>query len=153
MCSAIKVRILGTLKQTIQYARLVQSLIVYQSYITGERKPMLYIKQIKTPDIAKAIGMSVRNIRRYEYGELKMKFIKGAYSKKKIEEVFNNAKIGLLVETFADPKINETLLTQYKCQKPDTITNAINELERLAKVGKLIGSWYFNEDFKKEMVK
>ncbi len=114
---------------------------------------MLKLKQIKTPDLAKAIGMSVRNIRRYEYGEMKIKFIKGAHSKAKREAVFYSAKVGLLVETIADPKINETLLTQYKCQKPDGKTNPMSELERLSKVGEVIGSWYFNEDFKKEMVK
>ena len=105
------------------------------------------------PDLAKAIGMSVRNLRRYEHSEIPIKFIKGKQSKAKTEAVFYNAKVGLLIETLSDPKINEILFAKYNCAKTDTKNTSMQELERLVKVGKLIGTWYFNDNFKREMVK
>ena len=111
------------------------------------------LKVIKTPDLARAVNMSIRNMRRYESGEMNFKFIQGAGQTKKHEEFFHDAKLGLLVETLADPKINETLLEKFECAKTHAITNSFDELQRLAKVGELIGSWYFNDDFKTQMVK
>ena len=115
---------------------------------------MPYLKQIKTvPNLSDAMGMSARNLRRYKNGELKIKFIKGVYSQAKVDEVFYNAKVGLLIETLSAPKINEMLFIKFDCQKRSIVTAKIQELERLDKIGRFIGSWYFNDNFKKEMVK
>lgn len=114
---------------------------------------MLNLKQIKTPDLAEAIGMSLRNLRRYEYGDLKFKSIKGMDYMKKCDKLFYDAKVGLLIETLSDEKINEKLLIIFNCAKEGKKNNSMDELKRLAKVGELIGTWYFNDNFKQEMVK
>lgn len=117
----------------------------------------MQLKQIKTPDLARAIGMSIRNLRRYESGELKLKSINalqmGRLYMEKVGEKFYDAKVGLLIETLASPKINDALLSEYKCQKTDDNHAPIHELERLAKVGQTVGEWYFNDEFKREMIK
>ena len=109
-------------------------------------------KIIKTTDLAKAIGMSDRNIRRYESCEMFFKFIKGSMKKEKQEILIKNAKIGLLVEVISDPKINTELLEKYGYNK-SLDGSTIDELKRLANVGEHIGSWYLSDEIKNSLIK
>lgn len=61
---------------------------------------------------------------------------------------FYFAKLGMLVESIGSPSMPDKLYAKYKCtKKPSDIQNSMNELERLIKVGKHIGSWYFSEEY------
>ncbi len=114
----------------------------------------MQLKQIKTPDLARAIGMSIRNLRRYESGDLRFNFLTYSNGYDKLRDEFlYNAKVGLLVETLASPKINATLLVDNKCEKYENNPAPMQELKRLARVGQTVGAWYFNDEFKREMIK
>ncbi|WP_294958797.1 hypothetical protein [Sulfurovum sp.] len=86
---------------------------------------MLKLKQIKTTDLAKATGMSLRNLRRYESGELHFDFIKGADYDQKLKDLFYHAKIGVLIQTILRSNMFG-----------DKAKSSKKELQRLAEIGK-----------------
>lgn len=105
---------------------------------------MPYIKAVKIPDLARATGLSVRQIRRYKSEESIFRFIKSPNYSEEKDRLIYNAKVGVLIERYLNIDLPEDL-------QPNENDKPLKKLLRLSEVGEKWGK-IIDQDLLKSLV-